>query len=354
MEYIDRTFRFKKVVKSLSQTRWSARADAVSALHEGHKQIIEALMFIAKDTEQARETRDEALSLSRKMEKLEYIILSEIWNCILERIDKISNYLQKETMTLDVATNMFTSLDDFIINLRDKFDYFESLAKQRNPESDYKDLAQRTKRRSSRQSFFDGSAPSVQLNGREKFKVETFLPIIDTLSVHLKQRLSSYKNISKRFDLFFRLKTLNSEELRQSCKEFAEFYYEDVNEKELEMECLHLTEYLKIVDSENEGTNSILKIYQLLKENKIEDTFPNVEIAMRIFLSMMVTNCSGERSFSKLKRIKNELRSTMLQERLTSLSLMSIECDVLKNIDFEEVINDFAHLKSRRVPLQTT
>lgn len=145
------------------------------------------------------------------------------------------------------------------------------------------------------------------------------------------------------------MKTLNSEELRQSCKEFAEFYYEDINEKELEIECLHLTEYLKIVDSEK--TDSILKIYQLLKDNKIEDTFPNVEIALRIFLSMMVTNCSGERSFSKLKRIKNELRSTMLQERLTSLSLMSIESDVLKSIDFDEVINDFAHLKSRRVPL---
>jgi len=27
-----------------------------------------------------------------------------------------------------------------------------------------------------------------------------------------------------------------------------------------------------------------------------------------LFLSMMVINCSGERSFSRLKRIKNELK----------------------------------------------
>lgn len=343
----------KKVVKSLSQTRWSARADAVSALHEGHKQIIEALLAIATDTEQAQETREEASSLSRKMEKLEFILLTEIWNSILERIDRTSNYLQKETITLDVATNLFTALDDYIISLRDKFDYFESSAREKNPNSDYKDLSQRTKRRSSRLTFFDGSATSVQLNGKERFKIETFIPIIDALGVHLKQRLSSYKDISQRFGFFFRLKTLNCEELRQSCKEFAEIYYEDVNEKELEIECLHLTEYLKIDQSENEGTNSILEIYHLLKENKIEDTFPNVEIALRIFLSMMVTNCSGERSFSKLKRIKNELRSTMLQERLNSLSLMSIECELLENIDFEDVINDFAQLKSRRVPLQS-
>ncbi|KAF2879458.1 hypothetical protein ILUMI_26705 [Ignelater luminosus] len=126
----------------------------------------------------------------------------------------------------------------------------------------------------------------------------------------------------------------------------------NVSEKELEIECLHLTEYLKIVrSSENEETNSLSGIYHLLKENGIEDTFPNVEIGLKIFLSMMATNYSGERSFSKLKRIKNELRSTMLQEKLTSLSPMSIECDVPKDIDFEEVIDDFACLKSRRVPL---
>ncbi|KAF2885343.1 hypothetical protein ILUMI_20812 [Ignelater luminosus] len=119
----------KKVLKSLSQTRWSARADAVSTLHEGHKQIIQALMSIAGNTEQPRETRHEALSLFTKLGNLEFIILTEIWSTILEKIDKTSNYLQKETITMDVATNLFTSLDDFIINLRDKFDYFESPAK---------------------------------------------------------------------------------------------------------------------------------------------------------------------------------------------------------------------------------
>ncbi|KAF2889539.1 hypothetical protein ILUMI_16634 [Ignelater luminosus] len=158
-------------------------------------------------------------------------------------------------------------------------------------------------------------ALSLPTELEREFKVETFLPITDTLSVHLKQGLSLYKDLKHRFGFFSGLKTLNSEESKQSCKEFVEIYYKDVSENELEMECLHLTEYLEIVQSsENEEAHSLSGIYHLLKENKIEDRFPNVEIALRIFLSMMVTNCSGERSFSKLKRIKNELRSTMFQE----------------------------------------
>lgn len=99
-------------------------------------------------------------------------------------------------------------------------------------------------------------------------------------------------------------------------------------------------------------TTNISELYFHLKENKIKDTFPNVEIALRIFLSMMVTNCIGERSFSELQRIKFKLRSSMDQERLNSLWLMSIESDLLEEIDFEEVINDFANFKTRKVALQ--
>lgn len=66
------------------------------------------------------------------------------------------------------------------------------------------------------------------------------------------------------------------------CKEFAEIYYEGVSGEELEKECLHFTEYLKMAQlSEIEGTNNILGIYHLLKDNKIEDAFPNLEIAIK-------------------------------------------------------------------------
>ena len=56
----------------------------------------------------------------------------------------------------------------------------------------------------------------------------------------------------------------------------------------------------------------------------------------------MVTNCSGERLFLQLKRIQNELQTTMLQERLTNLSIRSIESDILKKLGFEDMIEDFA------------
>ncbi|XP_070527386.1 52 kDa repressor of the inhibitor of the protein kinase-like [Cardiocondyla obscurior] len=304
-----------KVIKCLSETRWSARADAVSALHRSYKQILKTLISIANDTDQPGETRNEALSLTKKMGKL------------------------------------FTFLANFIGNVRNNFDQYKSSAKKNFPDVDYKDLSQRIRTRSSRIAFYDGSAETVQMTGKEKFKTETFLPMIDTLITHLKQRSDSCIKFNQLFGFLSCLKTIKLVELKNSCKEFGEMYHDDVNAEELEVECLHLTQYLQNVRLNKDDNINISELYHLLRTDKIEDTFPNVAIALRIFLSLMISNCSGKRSFSKLNKIKNELRSTMLQDRLNSLSLMSIKSDILKEIDFEEIINDFAHQKSRKKPL---
>ena len=77
---------------------------------------------------------------------------------------------------------------------------------------------------------------------------------------------------------------------------------------------------------------------------KDDDDVPNTWIALRIYLSLIISNCSGERTFSKLRRIKNELRSCMTQTRLNSRTLLSVESKILR----ATLINVFALLKSRR------
>lgn len=91
-----------------------------------------------------------------------------------------------------------------------------------------------------------------------------------------------------------------------------------------------------------------LDLLQIIRKKKLEPTFPNVDVVLRMFLSTAAANCSGERSFSTLKRIKNAQRSTMSQSRLSALSLLQIECEILKEIDIESVIDNFAEKKCRR------
>ncbi|CAI6365611.1 unnamed protein product [Macrosiphum euphorbiae] len=66
-----------------------------------------------------------------------------------------------------------------------------------------------------------------------------------------------------------------------------------------------------------------------------------------------MTSAEAERSFSTLKRIKTFLRSTMSEDRLSALSMLSIEKCMIKNIpNFnEKVIDMFAEKKERRIEL---
>jgi len=58
--------------------------------------------------------------------------------------------------------------------------------------------------------------------------------------------------------------------------------------------------------------------YKLFIDKERKDTFSNTEIELRTYQVVTVTNCSGERSFLKMKHVKDGMRTWMGLERLNS------------------------------------
>ena len=77
-------------------------------------------------------------------------------------------------------------------------------------------------------------------------------------------------------------------------------------------------------------------------------TYPDVCTAYMMYMTVPVTVATAERSFSKLKLIKNFLRSSMSQDRRSGLALLSVENKRAKNFDFRKVIQQFANAKAKR------
>ena len=76
----------------------------------------------------------------------------------------------------------------------------------------------------------------------------------------------------------------------------------------------------------------------LIVENaSLATTYPYVCIYM-MYMTVPVTAATAERCFSELKLTKNFLRSSMSQERLSGLALLSIKNKRAKNFDFRKVI----------------
>lgn len=128
-------------------------------------------------------------------------------------------------------------------------------------------------------------------------------------------------------------------------------------------ECLHLKAYLGQCEEflwEQKGDKKIRKsssfvgLCKFLHERDVTQIYPYVNIALRIIRSPPVTNCSEERSFSTLRRVKNDLRATMGNERLTALAILTIERRITELIDYDDLIDSFARNKARKKALQSS
>jgi hypothetical protein len=72
------------------------------------------------------------------------------------------------------------------------------------------------------------------------------------------------------------------------------------------------------------------------------------EAGTQIYLTLPVANTEGERSFSVLKRIKNTLRSNTGQDKVSDLSILSIESPITRNLNCDQITEGFARNKARK------
>lgn len=93
---------------------------------------------------------------------------------------------------------------------------------------------------------------------------------------------------------------------------------------------------------------SAFELLDFVHEMELTELYPNLWISLRIACTLPVTVASAERSFSKLKLIKTYLQSSMAQDRLTGLAIISINHEVGRQVSYDDVIDEFVSRKARR------
>lgn len=111
--------------------------------------------------------------------------------------------------------------------------------------------------------------------------------------------------------------------MKNTLSRVTSFYFDDLD-AEIFDEWLQWTEFEKARYPKAALRRQAHEMLSTLKEHHAESAFPNIFIALRVYLTIPISNCTGEQLFSHLKRIKNALCSTMGQERLSSLTIPDI------------------------------
>ena len=109
-------------------------------------------------------------------------------------------------------------------------------------------------------------------------------------------------------------------------------------------------QFKDILSSESDRTVTNIYTFLRSKDGILTNASPSISILIRILLTIPITNCEGERSFSTLSRVKNHLRSTMGQTRLNSLFLLCIESGLLQSLSTNIIVDTFSMNKIRKNP----
>ena len=121
--------------------------------------------------------------------------------------------------------------------------------------------------------------------------------------------------------------------------EILKFYGNNIDADRL---LLHRDMLFDIMQSKHVVASCLSDIVTFLRDNpNVRVLLPELVKLVRIVLTVPVTSCTAERSFSSLRRLKSYMRSTMKQSRLNSVAVTNVHNDILHGLDLDVIANEF-------------
>ncbi|XP_068115082.1 zinc finger MYM-type protein 1-like [Hyperolius riggenbachi] len=333
-------------LKSWSETRWESRVESVEAVRYQASNIREALLQV-RETSSDPGVQAEAQSLAEEVGSFRFLICTVVWYDILQKIQIVSKLMQSESMQLDVAVDLLKKTEASLLDYRGTgFVSAQISAKDICEEMNVEPVLKQKRLRKTKLHFSYEAPDEPIQDALKQLEVSFFNMVVDTSIASLQERFLTVGEIEKKFGVLTNFPNLSTEEKIEKCTKLSDSLTYNGH---CDLDGKGLAQELQVFPDLPKSSMTALELLAFLQEKRLMEIYPNMWLALRIAVTTPITVASAERSFSKLKLIKNYLRSTMSQERLNGLAMMSINRDVSGNISFDDVINDFAARKSRRV-----
>jgi len=334
----------------LSTTRWEARIDSVKVLRYHLPEVLEALSALQTFAVEKRdsETFSTAKSLHSEMNTWRFLLCTIIWYNILYQINHMSKLLQSPNVSLETLRRETEGVRGYLMQFResglsccqsDAMDIAEELKTE-------KILPAKRQKRTPKDFDCDSAAEETLNSPEEAFRRQFFLALVDTALRSLNDRFSKMEDVYALYSFLFSKdnmrQALNENKLQVKCKNLETMLHD------IEAEDLVLEVRSAIHTSPDHVSACPQDMLNYIYCEDMLDLYSNLSIALRLLLTLPVTVASGERSFSALKLIKSYLRSSMSQERLRGLALISIERNIRRSLNMEDLVTAFVQAKVRK------
>lgn len=130
-------------------------------------------------------------------------------------------------------------------------------------------------------------------------------------------------------------------EEKGDCKNIMQLHRDDLDETRL---TLHRDMCIDVAKQRGVCLATFQDVVDFLKGDQgdyLRIMLPEMTKLVKLALTVPVTSCSSERSFSGLRRLKTYLRSTMGQARLTHVAVLNTHKDVSRNWNLDVITDEF-------------
>jgi Trp operon repressor len=160
-------------------------------------------------------------------------------------------------------------------------------------------------------------------------KLDEYYEIIDLVKQQIDSRFAN--------PVLGTLAALQEGHMTTTLREFCSLHHRDPETVERQLQ------FTSMALKANKPDNYRFNLNDLFRFTSIQ---PELHYIVDVALTLPVTSASAERAFSRLRLVKNHLRTTMLSERLQSLLRISANSITSNGIALDRMIEQFA--KSER------
>lgn len=339
-------------LQKLSDTRWACREKALKALLKVMSSVVKVLTDITEQEPPDTAAGDARMYL--KAIDFEFLLCLEIATPVFEVTALASDALQNCEIDLSTAYTVVDGVKDTMSNLRTE-EQFGKLFKSATEKAEAagisipKEPPGQQKAKYSQSTGAATESHSFQ-SVEEYYRVKVYYSFLDVLSQELQRRFGGEGETqsSKILNALHSLTKANNwigkdavgPDFLEAIHTLCEFYGGE--EQKLKTE-------LRVFHASFPNTSTMKEMLKTLRDNSGQEIFPTLVEMIRTYATIPVSTATVERSFSKLKLVKDTLRSLCTEERLSDLLLLAIEKDI--PVNHSEVINIYRDMAPRRLPL---
>lgn len=317
-------------IKTLCETRWCERHEAVLLFKE---MLVPIVSTLEKMAYLPNEHNKRSSLVLNSISSSSFLVSLVVSSKLLGITYSLSQYLQKKDIDLCSALDHVRKVKAVVEDLRHNADSeFKKLFEEAKELANLLQLELTMPRIATAQKNRQ-NPPAA--NPEDYFRISIFIPCIDDLISGLSERFLAHEAIIASLQYLI---PSHCDVDFDKVKPSFEFYKDDLHSGFTEA---HSGEWSLWRERWKNDTGKPKTAIDALAQCD-KELFPNMYTLFTIFAVIPVSTASVERSFSKLKLLKNYLRNTMGETRLTGLALMSVHRDIVIGMSNEDIVNMFA------------